>query len=527
MQRILVAEKISAEGLAALKANPDVTVDVKLDLDKTALVSAVADYEALVVRSATKVTAEVIEAGKKLKVLGRAGAGVDNIDITAATKRGIIVVNAPDSLSVAVAELALGLMLGLARNIPAAHSSFQGGKWEKSKYMGWELRDKTLGLIGLGRIGSEVAKRARGMQMKVLTYDPVVSSDRAAQLGVESVTLEELLSASDIISIHVPLVDATRNLINAERLSQMKKGAFIVNTSRGPVINDADLLAALESGQLGGAALDVFSKEPPENFEPFKHPKLITTPHLGASTEEAQVQAGTDVAEGVLAALAGGTPRYAVNAPFVAPEAWNVLAPFLRLGRQLGALCTQLIQDPVKGYEVEYTGELATVDSQPVRLALLQGLLEATCDQPVTPVNAPLIARERGLKLTELSSPDSTTDYTSLLTLRVLTAEGPRSFTGTILGNEPHIVQVDGYPVSFVPGGPALITYHNDRPGIIGRVGTLLGAADVNISGMYVGRLAPRDRAMMVLALDEPVAPEILATIRAESDIGKAYCIVI
>lgn len=527
MDRILVTEKISKEGLEALKQGADVEVDVRLDLDKTTVLEAVAGYDALIVRSATKVTADVIAAGQQLRVIGRAGSGVDNIDVDAATERGIVVVNAPASNNIAVAELTIGLMIGLARHIPQAYSSLVGGKWERNKFVGWELRNKTLGLIGLGRIGSEVARRARGLEMKILAYDPVVSSDRAAQLGVESVTLDDLIRRSDIISLHVPLVDNTRNLFDATRLAQVRQGAFLINASRGGIVDEAALLDALDSGHLAGAALDVYSQEPPTENKLVGHPKTITLPHLGASTTEAQVLVGMDVAQGVLTALQGGTPRYAVNAAFVAPEEWGVLQPYIRLGYRMGKLCYQLLApDPVRGYEIDYSGELANVDTLPVRLAILQGLLEATSDQRVTPVNAPLIARERGIAITERSSSTVAGEqegYSGLLTLRALTASEPRSFRGTILRNEPHIVQADNYGVTFALGeGPLLFSYHVDRPGLVGRVGTILGSVDINISAMDVGRLAPRDRAMMVLTVDEPASTEVLAQIASEPDIEKA-----
>lgn len=522
MNRILVTEKIAAEGLAALKAAAE--VDIRLGLDKTKLLEVLPAYDALVVRSATKVTAEVIAAGERLRVIGRAGTGVDNIDVDAATRRGIIVVNAPASNNVAVAELAIGLLMDLARQIPQAHSSVQAGKWERTKFAGWEVRGKTLGLVGFGRIGSEVARRARGLEMHVLTYDPVVSFERAAQLGVDIVTLDELLARSDVVSLHIPLLDSTRNLLDATRIAQMKRGAYLINASRGGIVDEEALLAALNDGQLGGAAFDVYNAEPPTGSKLIGHPKIITTPHIGASTEEAQTLTGTDVAEGVLTALGGGTPRYAVNAPFVAPEAWSVLEPYIRLGRQMGALCTHLIHEPARSYDIEYRGELASVDTQPVRMAILQGLLSATVESRVTPVNAPLIAQERGLRITDLSDPDAES-YTGLLVLRVKTAEDERIFSGSVIRDEPHILQADGYWVDFIPQGSLLFTYHRDRPGMIGRVGSILGNADVNISGMHVGRRAPRERAMMVLMLDEPVSDTALAQIQAEPDIDTAYCI--
>jgi D-3-phosphoglycerate dehydrogenase len=524
MDRILVTETIAEAGLAALRAAAQ--VDVRTDLDKTQLLATLPDYDALIVRSATKVTAEVIRAGAKLRVIGRAGTGVDNIDVEAATQSGIVVVNAPAANSVAAAELAISFIMALARRLPQANASLQSGKWERTKFMGFEVRGKTLGLVGLGRIGTEVARRARGLEMNVLAYDPVVSTDRATQLGVTLATLDDVLAQSDFVSVHVPLIDSTRHLINTARLAQMKPTAYLLNAARGGIVDESALADALERHAIAGAALDVFEQEPPTNTPLMGHPNVIMTPHLGASTVEAQALAGVDVAEGVLVALAGGTPRSAVNTPFAPPEEWGVLAPYVKLGRQLGALCTGMIQEPVRTYELEYRGELAGVESAPVRLAVLQGLLAGVCEQRVTPVNAPLLARERGLKYSEHSSSESES-YAGLLILRAVTADGSHEFAGTVLRDEPHVVQADGYWVDFMPTGPLLLTYHRDRPGMIGRVGTILGAGDVNISGMYVGRLAPRERAMMVLTLDDVPTPELLALIEAEEDIERAVSVVL
>jgi len=524
MDRILVTETIAEAGLEALRATAQ--VDVRTDLDKSQLLAVLPDYDALIVRSATKVTAEVIRAGAKLRVIGRAGTGVDNIDVEAATQSGIVVVNAPAANSVAAAELAISFIMALARRLPQANASLQSGKWERTKFMGFEVRGKTLGLVGLGRIGTEVARRARGLEMTVLAYDPVVSTDRATQLGVTLATLDDVLAQSDFVSVHVPLIDSTRHLINTTRLAQMKPTAYLLNAARGGIVDEAALADALERHVIAGAALDVFEQEPPTNSPLLGHPNVIVTPHLGASTVEAQALAGVDVAEGVLVALSGGTPRSAVNAPFAPPEDWGVLAPYVKLGRQLGALCTGMIQEPVRTYELEYRGELASVETAPVRLAVLQGLLAGVCEQRVTQVNAPLLARERGLKYSEHSSSESES-YAGLLILRAVTADGAHEFAGTVLRDEPHVVQTDGYWVDFMPTGPLLLTYHRDRPGMIGRVGTILGAGDVNISGMYVGRLAPRERAMMVLTLDDVPTPDLLALIEAEEDIERAVSVVL
>ncbi|HEY1012180.1 MAG TPA: phosphoglycerate dehydrogenase [Herpetosiphonaceae bacterium] len=524
MDRILVTEKIGAEGLAALKAVAD--VDVRLDLTPQTLLEVLPEYDALVVRSQTKVTAAVLAAGTKLRVVGRAGTGVDNIDLDAATRQGILVVNAPASNSIAVAELTIGLLLGLARHIPQAHGALQDGRWERSKYGGWEVRGKTLGLVGFGRIASEVARRARALEMSIIAYDPIINAERAAQLGVTPVTLDELVARADVISLHVPLIDATRNLFDAGRIAQMKRGAFLINCARGGTIDEDALLAALESGQLGGAALDVFAKEPPAG--PLTaHPRVIVTPHLGASTEEAQALTAADVAEGVVDALAGRAPRYAVNAPFVTPEEWAVIGPYLSLGRTLARLSAQLLDRPARSYEIAYCGELADHTTEPIRLAVLQGLLEGNTETRVTPVNAPLLARERGIQLGEKRCPQ-TDNYSELLQLIVTTANGEQhTFGGLALRDEPHIVQVDDYWLDLVPTQSLLFTFHQDQPGLIGRVGMLLGEADINISSMHVGRQSPRGDAMMVLTLDEPVPARTLAEVKQQNNIVRAYSVLL
>jgi D-3-phosphoglycerate dehydrogenase len=521
MARILVTEKIGAEGLQRLKEAFE--VDVRLDLTTDLLKEALPHYDALVVRSQTKVTADLLTCGTKLKVVGRAGTGVDNIDVDAATRAGILVVNAPASNSIAVAELTIGLLLGMARWVPQAHNSMQNGKWDRGKFMGWEVRGKTLGLLGFGRIASEVARRARALEMHILAYDPFISQERAHQLGVQAVTLDTLLRDSDIVSVHTPLIDSTRNLLNTERLNQMKRGAYLVNCARGGIIDEPALYAALESGQIGGAALDVWSKEPPTDNPLINHPRVIALPHLGASTEEAQALTAADVAEGVIDTLQNRTPRYAVNAPFVAPEAWQVVAPYVKLGRILARLATQLSQSPATTYEIVYSGELAESTTEPIRLATIAGLLEDVSEERVTPVNAALLARERGLVVSQSQHPEAER-YASLLELRVTTSDGKtHTFGGTAVQDEPHIVQIDGYWLDLVPTQSMLFTFHQDRPGLIGHVGMLLGEADINISAMHVGRQTPRGRAIMVLTIDEPVPTELLAKIEAEANIDQAF----
>lgn len=525
MTRILVTEKLGAEGIEAMRERFE--VDVRLDLTPDQLKEILPGYEALVVRSQTKVTADVLARGERLRVVGRAGTGVDNIDVDAATRAGILVVNAPGANSVAAAELAIGLLLSLARNIPQAYGSLAAGRWERTKYMGWEVRGKTLGLLGLGRIGAEVARRARALEMQVLAYDPIISQERAQQLGVQAVTLETLLRDSDAVSIHTPLIDATRNIVNAERLAMMKRGAVLLNCARGGIVDEQALYEALESGHIAAAALDVWAQEPPANNPLVGHPRVIGLPHLGASTLEAQALASTDVAESVVDALEGRTPRYVVNAPFVAPEAWQIVGPYIELGRKLARMSAQLLRAPARSYEIVYSGDLAETSTDPIRLSILAGLLDGSTEQRVTPVNAALLARERGIHVSERKQPDSER-YAALLELRVTGSDGSVTpFAGTAVQDEPHVVNILGYWLDLVPSEAMLFTLHRDRPGLIGHVGTILGANDINISSMHVGRLTPRGQAIMVLTIDEPVPPAVLAKIADETGIDAAFSVVL
>ena len=524
MHRILIAEPIAEEGLAHLVDAAD--VDVKSTITRPELLAIIDQYDALIVRSATKVDAALIAAGTRLRVIGRAGTGVDNIDVESATRHGIVVVNAPASNSVAVAELAIGLILSSARHLPQAHAHVAAGGWSRAKFMGREVRGKTLGLIGFGRIGAEVARRARALEMDVIAYDPIVSTERAQQLGVTLAAVDDVLAQSDYVSLHVPLVDSTRHLINAARLKLMKPGAVIINAARGGVIDEQALAEAIAAGQIAGAALDAFEKEPPVHSPLLGDPRIITIPHLGASTVEAQAMTGVDVAQGVLDALDGRSPRYAVNAPYIAPEDVGLVTPYTTLARSLGKMCIGIIEEPITRYEFVYAGELATTSTGPLRIALLQGLLSGVSEQRITAINAPIIAKERGLRYSETTLPE-VENYAGMLELRAHTAGGVRVFGGTVLRDKPYVVELDGYWVTFEPVGSLLFTYHRDRPGMIGRVGTLLGAGDVNISSMQVGRLAPREQSLMVLTLDDDVPAEVVASLERESHIERAVALVL
>ncbi len=507
MPRILVADPLAEDGLERLRRAGEVTVVTKLG--ESELIQRIPEFDALVVRSETQVTAPVIEAGHRLRVVGRAGVGVDNIDVSAATRRGILVVNAPRGNIVAAAEHTMALLFSLARWVPQADASVKRGEWTRSKFIGTEIRGKTLGVIGLGNVGSEVAKRAHGIEMEVIAYDPVVSVERAELFNVELVTLDELLGRADFVTVHVPLVDSNRNLIGAEELSRMKPTARLINTARGGIVDEAALRAALESGRLAAAAADVFENEPPGENPLLGLPNFIATPHIGASTTEAQVSVAFDVAEEVAAVLAGDLPRFAVNAPALPPEELAYLRPFADLTERLAALHAQLFGARVNGIELDFEGELAEHDVNLLVASAIKGVLQPFTEERINAVNARLIAGNRGIKLVERLT-RSQTSYASLVTVRMQGHE----IAGTVLMGEARAVRIDSFRVDLVPEGRFLFSRHEDRPGVVGRVGSILGEHDVNIASMQVGRDAPRANAMMILAVDDRVSPDVLARLR-------------
>ncbi len=507
MPRILVADPLAEDGLERLRRAGEVTVVTKLG--ESELIQRIPEFDALVVRSETQVTAPVIEAGHRLRVVGRAGVGVDNIDVSAATRRGILVVNAPRGNIVAAAEHTMALLFSLARWVPQADASVKRGEWTRSKFIGTEIRGKTLGVIGLGNVGSEVAKRAHGIEMEVIAYDPVVSVERAELFNVELVTLDELLGRADFVTVHVPLVDSNRNLIGAEELSRMKPTARLINTARGGIVDEAALRAALESGRLAAAAADVFENEPPGENPLLGLPNFIATPHIGASTTEAQVSVAFDVAEEVAAVLAGDLPRFAVNAPALPPEELAYLRPFADLTERLAALHAQLFGARVNGIELDFEGELAEHDINLLVASAIKGVLQPFTEERINAVNARLIAGNRGIKLVERLT-RSQTSYASLVTVRMQGHE----IAGTVLMGEARAVRIDSFRVDLVPEGRFLFSRHEDRPGVVGRVGSILGEHDVNIASMQVGRDAPRANAMMILAVDDRVSPDVLARLR-------------
>jgi D-3-phosphoglycerate dehydrogenase len=510
---ILIADPIADEGLEILRQHARV---------ERGLGDALGEADALLVRSETRVTAELLDKAPRLRVIGRAGAGVDTIDVEAATERGIVVVNAPGGNAVAAAEHTLALMFALARRVAAADASLKRGEWARGTYIGTELSGKTLGLVGLGRVGVEVARRAAGLEMHVLVYDPYVPDEHIRRSGCEPVELDTLLERADFVSLHVPLTEATRGVLSRDRLARMRRGSFLVNCARGGLVDQAALLDALESGHLAGAGVDVFDQEPVARDDPIAHhPSVVATPHLGASTVEAQANVAAQVAHEVLAVLAGRPAQFAVNAPSLRAEEAETLQPYLGLVTMLGKLATQLADGHVRSAEIAYRGEIADHNVGVLTAAAAQGLLEPISDTPVNLVNAQLMARQRGLEIVETRS-STPTHYTSLVRVTVTTGSGATSVAGVISDGRAHVVQIDDYELHLPPTpGYLLVTQHTDRPGMIGMVGTLLGEADINISSMQVGRRTPRGEALMILSVDELIPPSVVERIRQAVSIAS------
>ncbi len=502
--KVLVTDPIAEEGLNILKKRAE--LDVRLGISKDDLLSCIGEYEALIVRSETKVTEDVIEAGHRLKVVGRAGVGVDNIDVEAATRHGVMVVNAPTGNTISAAELAFGLMLSLARNIPQAHATLKSGKWNRSAFIGSELRGKTLGIIGLGRVGSELARRADAMEMKLIGHDPFVSMELARNIGVELVSMDTLIKESDFISVHTPLTQGTTYLIGEKELAAMKPNARLINAARGGIVDEAALIKAVLEGKLAGAALDVFSQEPlPSDSPLLQVDNIIVTPHLGASTAEAQTNVAIDVAIDIMSVLEGHSARYAVNAPLITPETAAIISPLIPMSSVLGHVAAQLVQGQLDTVSIKYEGEIANYDTSAVKAAVIGGMLQNVIEERVTLVNASIVASNRGLKVLEHKGP-ITANYQNLITIELQTSDTTATVAGTMMRGETHIVRVDDYWLDIAPSSSYLLLCENqDRPGIIGAIGTILGRADINIAFMQVGRDRPRGRALMVLGLDEPI----------------------
>ncbi len=517
---ILIADPIAQEGIEPLSKFAH--TDVKTGMKPEELIRIIGDYEALVVRSETKVTADVIKAGKKLQVIGRAGTGVDNIDVPAATQKGIVVLNVPTGNTISAAEHTVAMMLAMARHIPQAHGLLKNNIWKRAEFTGTEVRYKTLGVIGLGNVGSEVAKRAKGMEMKVIAYDPLVSPEKAAKLGVDLVSLETLYKESDFITLHMPLTPKTRGFIGARELAMMKTGVRIINCARGGLIDEAELYKAVTEGHVAGAAVDVFTVEPAKDNILLKSDKIVVTPHLAASTEEAQKNIAIDIADQIISVLKGEAAKYAVNAPLLSPELMAVLGPYIKVSSLLGRMAAQLVEGPVSALQIKYQGEISQYNTAALKAALLGALLENIIEERINIVNADVVAASRGIKITEEKS-SVCENYPALITLEVSCGCGDLAVAGTVLRGEPHIVRFNPFWIDLVPhGGYFLFSDHRDRPGLIGAVGNITGKADIDISFMQVSRLKPRGQALMVLALDEPLKDDDLKAIRAIPDVYSA-----
>ena len=509
--KILVAEPLAKQGLEILRAHHE--VDEKIGLSPEELAAIVGEYDALLVRSQVKVTAEILAHATRLVVIGRAGVGVDNVDLEAATKAGIVVVNAPTGNTVSAAEQTIALMLALARKTAAADASMRKGEWKRSAFTGVELRGRSLGIIGLGKIGQAVADRARGLEMNVIGYDPFVTADQAALHGITLVELDALIENSDVITVHVPLNKATRGIIGPEQIGKLKPGVMLVNVARGGVYDEAAVAAGLAEGKIAGAAFDVFEKEPPVDSPLLTAPNTVLTPHLGASTAEAQVRVAEEACEQVIDVLAGRSARYAVNAPLLTPETARAIAPYLPLTETLGRIAAQYFRGAVKSLTVDVAGDLANHDASQLTAAALRGILENATSERVNLINAGFLAKNRGLTVNERKSNDAGT-FASLVTLTLEGDAGKAIVAGTIANGESRLVRIDDNWLDMAPTPLMVVTRHQDKPGTMGRIGLMLGEADVNISAMHLARTAARQDALMLLAVDDEVPDALAAAIR-------------
>jgi D-3-phosphoglycerate dehydrogenase len=515
MARVLVADPISQVGIDRM-SQAGHKVDVKTGLNPDELLAVIGNYEALVVRSETKVTAQVMASGILLQVVGRAGVGIDNIDLDAATEHGIMVVNAPNGNTIAAAEHAVAMMLAMARNIPQADASLRNGEWRRSEFIGVELRNKNLGIIGLGKVGSEVARRAKAFQMHVCAYDPYVTEELALDLAVDLVGMDVLLRTSDFISIHTPLTSNTKQLLGPAQFDQLKQGVRIINAARGGLV-DEDLLAeALEKGTVAGAALDVFTTEPPgSNFRLLTAPKAIFTPHLGASTEEAQSGVATEVADQINAILAGGSAPFTINVPAVPAEVHEALAPHIPVADIMARLAIQLANGQFRSVSFKIAGDIAKYDTTILGTAVLSGVLSVSSEERVNLVNARMMAKARGIDITEEKDVVRDSGFANVISVHVRTDSGSTILSGTSVDGRTQMVGLNGYRLYMEPSAPyMLFTTHIDRPGLIGKVGTITGQHDINISFMEVGREAPRGHAIMIVGTDDPVTDVALSELR-------------
>ncbi|MCD5411458.1 phosphoglycerate dehydrogenase [Thermodesulfovibrionales bacterium] len=513
MMKVLVSDSISSKGIEVLR-KAGLEVDVKTDLKPDELKAIISDYHALIVRSATKATSEIIEAATNLKVIGRAGSGLDNIDKYAASKRGVVVMNTPDGNTITTAEHTIAMIFSIARKIPQASASIAQGKWEKKKFVGIELFNKTLSVIGIGSIGGEVARRAQALGMNVIAYDPFLSKDKAKAMGVEKLDFIEVIRRADFVTIHAPLTNETRNLIKRESLKEMKTGVFIINCARGGIVNEKDLYDALKSGKVAGAAMDVFEKEPPVDNPLVKHERVVCTPHLGASTKEAQENVAIAIAEQVVDYLIHETIRNAVNFPSIPIDQVAVLQPYITLAEKIGSFVSQIFEGEMAEVTLEYRGEVSKLNISPITIAALKGLLTPILHETVNFVNAPVIAKERRIEVKETKSTDAG-DYQGIIAMRIKSPDGELQVDGTLFSKrDQRIVKIDNFTVEIVPEGNMLFMYNNDKPGVIGDIGALLGENNINIARMHFGRDKAGGLATSVVNIDSPVSGEIVEKIR-------------
>lgn len=513
--KILISDPLSEDGIYPLREADNIEVVIDTGLSPEQLLKKISKFDGLLVRSQTKVTREVIEKGHNLKVIGRAGVGVDNIDLDAATENGIIVVNAPDGNTNSAAEHTMAMLMSLARNIPQAHMSIKNKEWDRKSYIGVELRDKTLGIVGLGRIGSEVARRARGQRMKVIAYDPFFSEEKAEAMGIGYGALDDVLRNSDFITVHTPLLDSTRHLINKEAFEKMKDGVRIINCARGGIIDEDALYDAIVEGKVAGAALDVFEEEPAIDNKLLTLKEVIATPHLGASTVEAQENVAIDVSEDVVRILSGGLARNPVNIPSVPREVMKKIEPYFYLSEKLGLFLAYLEDEPIDEINISYAGDLTAFEIAPLTQNTLKGLLKRHLGTHVNNVNASFLAEKKGITVHERKT-SAARGFTNLITVEIVTKSTKRRVAGTLLnGLGSRIVKIDDYSMDVIPEGHLLLVHHQDKPGMIGRVGNLLAKNDVNIATMQVGRERIGGKAIMMLTIDRPLTKEELDEIRA------------
>lgn len=511
LMKVLVADGVSQKGIDILSKDFEIVVKDKLSAEE--LMEMIPQFDGLIVRSASKVTREVFQAAKRLKVVGRAGVGVDNIDIAAATEKGVIVLNAPEGNTIAATEHTVAMMLAMARHIPVANETLQKGEWNRKKYVGVELRGKTLGVIGLGRIGSGVAKRASAFDMEIIGYDPYLNEDRAKAMGIELMSLDEIYAKADFITVHMPLTKETKGMINKETMARMKKGVRLINCARGGIIHEADLAEAIKSGIVAGAAIDVFESEPLGADHPLLGLEpVVLTPHLGASTVEAQVGVSVDVAYGVAAALRGEPVSTAVNMAPVSAQVMKLIKPYFALAERMGCTVQSLADGPITEVEVEYNGDITEVDTKMVTTAVLKGMLNPILQDAVNYVNAPGIAKMRNIKVKQVKNKEAEC-FANLISVRIKTERGEVRVKGTLFGEEARIVMINDYRVDVDPHARILICPHINCPGIIGKVGSIMGAAGINISGMQVGKTDVSGTNIMVLTVDNDIPSNILNTV--------------